>query len=611
MMTTQQPTAAAAETAPDIDSFLQGRCRSNGKSGEGMGEGAGPPMTLERREPSVAESFVAGLRSHVAFQVGTCLDNLAWVEAASLLEVATRDFPFLAEMDWDKERKVRAARFPRVAEAKSVAPMALRATMRKCDTAGNTASSKTDGKEPRSQRKKRKRAREAEKETSQEANASVGQRAKLSEKTAPAPSAPFQLTKSRQRRANGGYLCMFVGCDKKSQNNTGIDGTFNDQLCQAHHTKWKKSVAVEAAEVPAQTSKRGRLVASDSEDSYQSSDDSGQDDDARGKISVPPSKEKLREYHRRSHTTFEERLEQCRTFKMERGNLDVPPDNGCHSTRLGAWIEKMREDYRKLLDGRLDELGEGKRNNVQRMKGKIADRLEVLEELGFAFEPYGGTSSKGSSSTPVWDWRRDQCRRFKAENGHLNIVKDKDLVMGPWAERMRGLYKRRAEGGVGRLTSVENEKLRTLEALGFAFDGTFDVKFHMLAEYMREEGHCRVPTKTVEHRSLANWVERLRREYAQMNAGEGSTYLTQDRLRKLYNIGFVFKTRKGRQVPWEIKFQRLKAYREEHGKDPLTSHAELGDWVVKQRLYYNKKKDGVKNHRMPDDREEKLESIGF
>ena len=47
-------------------------------------------------------------------------------------------------------------------------------------------------------------------------------------------------------------------------------------------------------------------------------------------------------------------------------------------------------------------------------------------------------------------------------------------------------------------------------------------------------------------------------------------------------MGFVFDQQKGETLPWEERFEMLRAYREEHGKDPTGSHETLGRWVAIQ-----------------------------
>jgi len=351
---------------------------------------------------------------------------------------------------------------------------------------------------------------------------------------------------------------------------------------------------------------------------------------------------------------WETYFNQWKAYKEEHEGCDPPASHG----ELGKWAHTMRIEYSKLINN-------GELESVSRKDG-MANKLEMLEEIGFMFEVNDGPSptsgdraptrgegsgaetpaasnsalaevnddvgsvvaltvAKNSSARavaqpgatswkgPLWEWRMKLCRQFHRENGHLNMT-------GPWAERMRKLYKRRFEGtrktstsSMGQqLTHGEREKLKELESLGFAFDGTFDVNLRRLEEFKAREGHCRVPIKKTPSpdKTLSNWVALVRREHAALERGETSDYLTVQRMQKLASIGFIFRG-KIKQLPWQEYFDKLKTYKEEHGELPATSHPELGGWMRRQRLNFNNKMDGKEHHRMSDEREEQLRSVGF
>ena len=72
---------------------------------------------------------------------------------------------------------------------------------------------------------------------------------------------------------------------------------------------------------------------------------------------------------------------------------------------------------------------------------------------------------------------------------------------------------------------------------------------------------------------------------------------------------FVFRG-KPKDVHWAVNFDKLKSYREEYdGRDPPTSHPELGNWIKNQRNYHSKKMDGKAKHSLSDKREEKLRAV--
>ncbi|KAL7549870.1 hypothetical protein ACHAWF_013560 [Thalassiosira exigua] len=574
--------------------------------------GPDPMTTAQASTGPVAnldvEVFANELRSYVRFKVESRLDALKELggdasksQRARMLRGLRRDFPFLAEY-WDDdviEHEALAA-LGAGAAAEGVsgrvgAKRKARGTvgMRTAEVQIDSESAKLaravdEGRLPRADAKTGGATGPLEEAIASKLRENPPPRPKPPkpprQPRLPPPSSrqpPFELKKIRQKNAKGIYSCMALGCVKNPQANTSISpGAFNAQLCIAHHRMWANAMG------------RGRRSRG------------GNPKDLLEEKPIPMVRSKKGKGGRPKALSFEERLEMCRVFRKVHGNLDIPADHGSDKRfGLGLWAEKMREDYRSLVSGQLDK-DSRKTSNFQGSNGTVSNRLEMLEELGFRFEPNGG------SSTPMWDLRLEQCRRFKAEKGHLDIL-EKDREMSAWAKRMRGLYKKKADGEWEHVSSIEKEKVRALEALGFAFDGVFDVNLLKLKEFKEREGHCKVPTRYKPDTILGHWAEMVRREHNKLNRGEKSKYLNLDRLRKLNNIGFVWRNKAAEDVPWETYFEQLRAYREEHGKDPSTSLVGLGRWVLQQRLYYNKKMDGAEKHHLPDEREEKLRSIGF
>ena len=235
---------------------------------------------------------------------------------------------------------------------------------------------------------------------------------------------------------------------------------------------------------------------------------------------------------RKKHCTFEDRLDQCREFRNVKGHLRVPllstlprgtsdfeesHDAEDADACFAKWAQTMRENHHKFFNCDLDSM---------KRKENMSNKLERLEEMGFDFEledhtaPQGmassatvlqteandsvcsGTASTGTALSnssaarsreqpganswkgPIWEWRLEQCRQFKSENGHLNMT-------GQWAERMRGLYKRGLQSAGKKsspsseqaLASEHRQKVKALESLGFAFEGKFDINLKKLEEF--------------------------------------------------------------------------------------------------------------------------------
>lgn len=326
----------------------------------------------------------------------------------------------------------------------------------------------------------------------------------------------------------------------------------------------------------------------------------------------------------------DQRLRACRLYLERHGHLSVPSDYDDRAHRdlhnFGAWASAMRDDYRRFVGG---EFPEEKPSRHARTRVQVARGLELLEELGFDFGTEDG-AGRGDKDGPaaeaskkpaaasagqdaVWNWRLEKCLAYKSENGHLNPPAKHPVIGGNWLAHLRELYDLRLEKGQSALTPVQNKRVRKLVEIGFCFDKVFDVNLQKLEAYKKSKGTCHIPIKYAPDPPLGKWAEKIRRENNKLNRGETSSYLTADRLRKLAKVGFVFDQQKGENLPWEERFQMLKAYREEHGKDPTGSHETLGRWVNIQRRAYSQKKEGANNpkHKLSDEREEKLLSVGF
>jgi hypothetical protein len=69
--------------------------------------------------------------------------------------------------------------------------------------------------------------------------------------------------------------------------------------------------------------------------------------------------------------------------------------------------------------------------------------------------------------------------------------------------------------------------------------------------------------------------------------------------------------RKNVAVPWEERFERLKAYKAKHGHvEPPKRHKKVGRWTVKQRMEYKAMVEG-KRSSMTMERFRKLSELGF
>ena len=139
-------------------------------------------------------------------------------------------------------------------------------------------------------------------------------------------------------------------------------------------------------------------------------------------------------------------------------------------------------------------------------------------------------------------------------------------------------------------------------------DGQWEVRFRELHEFKEKNGHCNVASR--EPGGLGNWIGRQRAAYEQRRLGK-PTALSEEQISRLDRIGFAWTVKLDHGTAWEIKFNQLKKYVEEHGHCLVpVRQGSLGSWVFQQRENYRKK---LKHGQSPmtDARIARLESLGF
>jgi hypothetical protein len=183
-------------------------------------------------------------------------------------------------------------------------------------------------------------------------------------------------------------------------------------------------------------------------------------------------------------------------------------------------------------------------------------------------------------------------------------------ALGRWVVKIRSWKKKNDK-------SLTSSRLKRLNAAGFMWDPKADPEFYKiqgdnekagdlwdenfaeLVEYKKEHGDCMVPKSFPPNQRLARWVSRQRRHY---KAKQEDTYhtLTDDKERRLLDIGFVFQTRTAELLRMsalkqsEDKFfhycEKLMAFKEEYGHCAVPRRwkkdTQLASWVMRQVSHY-------------------------
>ena len=269
---------------------------------------------------------------------------------------------------------------------------------------------------------------------------------------------------------------------------------------------------------------------------------------------------------------WEARFRELKEFKEELGHCNVP------SRRPGGLRRWVENQCSMKKTGRLDVC-----------------QIQKLEKLNF---PWGTVKT---SHPRRWKVRFQQLKEFKEEHGHYNVPSKHPGGLGTWVYNQR----RGGKEGSQRLDTGRTQKL---EELGFRW-GTvktshpWEVRFQQLKQFKEEHGHCDVPQK---HQvGLGYWVMYQRSR----SNRKGSRYYDAGRTQQLEELGFRWGTRqpdKAKMRPWEVRFQELKDFKEEHGHCDIPSKhpGGLGIWVECQRLQ-------KESHRLNTGWIQKLEELGF
>jgi superfamily II DNA or RNA helicase len=260
--------------------------------------------------------------------------------------------------------------------------------------------------------------------------------------------------------------------------------------------------------------------------------------------------------------SWEENFDKLKKYKERFGHCNVSR-NWSEDEQLARWVSWQRHTYG---NGELSE-----------------DRVNRLEDIDFVWEP----------DESSWEENFDKLKKYKERFGHCNVPKKwlEDKSLGSWVERQRQNYESR---------KLSEDNAKRLEDIGFVWaphEASWEENFDKLKKYKERFGHCNVPKKWSEDKSLGKWVSWQREAYIK---GKLDKY----RINRLEDISFVWKQIESQ---WEEKFNVLKEYKENHGdcnvpRNLVVNDLKLGSWVHSQR---------IRKEILGKDRIKRLEDLGF
>ena len=192
-----------------------------------------------------------------------------------------------------------------------------------------------------------------------------------------------------------------------------------------------------------------------------------------------------------------------------------------------------------------------KRDNLKRAQEEY--NMALLEDSSaekLVQEANAKLSSVDLQMPGQWNTMYHKLVEFKKRHGHCNVAQDRSLrkrdmqdedndrkALGRWVGNQRVFHKYYLNGDK---RYIKPHRIDALNKLGFVWDvkeQRWIEKYQDLLEYKRLHGHFGVTWK--EDKGLCEWVRRQRYQYHRMQ-GKESTTLTQERINKLYSIGFQF-----------------------------------------------------------------------
>jgi hypothetical protein len=286
---------------------------------------------------------------------------------------------------------------------------------------------------------------------------------------------------------------------------------------------------------------------------------------------------------------------------------------------------------------------------------RAGTRTRTRTRAAAATNEINHTRSQASFSK-TWFRRYEELKLFQKEHGHCSVSR-KETSLGNWVQKQRSAYKlyllkieseERTEtshpntstssfsSGCRGQSPLKEEQVQLLEEIGFIWnfhEWKYQLNLQNLQSFYKNHGHIHVPnTPEGEHEELYKWLCRRKEEYKKYLSGnDNESNLTNEKRNDLEELGFhigMFMTgdtnadgqpqmraiRTFTRTSWDGRFQQLLEFKKEHGHCTVPTNdktfMKLSGWVQHQRAEKKKKEKGFKS-RLTDEREQRLDEIGF
>jgi hypothetical protein len=150
-----------------------------------------------------------------------------------------------------------------------------------------------------------------------------------------------------------------------------------------------------------------------------------------------------------------------------------------------------------------------------------------------------------SYQADLWELKLEELITYRKKTGHCLVPHNwgENTPLAQWVNRQRYQYKLKMRGEHSTMTT---KRENILEEMGFVWSSHAAVREERLNEirdFSKTFGHCNVPSAWKENRKLSVWVKSQRRQYKLFRRGENRSTMTQDRIDKLTDLGFVWNPR--------------------------------------------------------------------
>ncbi len=236
------------------------------------------------------------------------------------------------------------------------------------------------------------------------------------------------------------------------------------------------------------------------------------------------------------YRSFDENFNALQTFKRKKGHCNVTACNNTEDPPLANWVSMIRS----MKAGRMIPFA---RPNTKLTEARIAK----LDALGFEWTR-GPSYHDRLHKFTFDDYVRD-LKAYKAKHGDCyvpDLYKD-NRKLGRWVSKIRAIRAGTKQSVNRPYLNLNEERITELDSIGFKWRGckTFDEYMVDLRQFKAKHGHCNVPYRYPENKSLGSWVGRTRRKKLGKEVDNGSpeNKLTKERIAQLDKMGFIWRLR--------------------------------------------------------------------